>query len=51
MQCLVELSRWDDLNDFAKRVFVNNEITLGSGKKQKAAVLAARGSWAVGNTS
>ncbi|VDN42543.1 unnamed protein product [Gongylonema pulchrum] len=49
MRCMERLGRWDELNDLGKKAFSELSPTTNAARKQSMAIIAARGSWAVGD--
>uniref|UniRef100_A0A158R4T6 Serine/threonine-protein kinase TOR n=1 Tax=Syphacia muris TaxID=451379 RepID=A0A158R4T6_9BILA len=49
MRCLEALGQWTDLNALGKKAFSLKPEVVNQERRQKMAVLAARGSWAVGD--
>lgn len=48
MRCYEALGQWNDLNALGKRAFSTKAQPADLERRQKMAVIAARGSWAVG---
>lgn len=48
MRCMEALGQWSELNVFSKKVFTELATTVEPERKQKMSIIAARGSWAVG---
>uniref|UniRef100_F1KPT5 Serine/threonine-protein kinase TOR n=1 Tax=Ascaris suum TaxID=6253 RepID=F1KPT5_ASCSU len=49
MRCMEALGQWSELNVFSKKVFTELATTVEPERKQKMSIIAARGSWAVGD--
>lgn len=49
MRCLEALGQWTELNDLGKKAFLEIGDKVDAERKQKMAIIAARGSWAVGD--
>ena len=48
MRCLEALGQWNDLNELGKKAFSRDDGNANAERRLKMAVIAARGSWAVG---
>lgn len=48
MRCLEALGQWSELNALGKKAFSLKTEVVVQERRQKMAVIAARGSWAVG---
>ncbi|VDM28508.1 unnamed protein product [Toxocara canis] len=49
MRCMEALGRWNELNAFSKKAFSELAPNVEPERKQKMSIIAARGSWAVGD--